>query len=353
MSSFAAFTLPLDSTKVRFKEPFVSEALNLKDAGIVPPGIYRGYTPSPQPNYVLNLNVDAVSGDSVAVVETTQHYNLTARSNLQIVLDMTGQVVFPIFVVLRTEYGITPTPLAGFTSSKVMVVQTTIDNGDPQKLHTGDVKLCKVLGFIGTVPNISQAIPTERQDNGGGLVTQTQLSTQESIITATKTDGSISVVDTAGAWVNVPGPGAAPTFDLTFTPGSTGLAEVIVSGCVSLQQANVGIGISVNGVDQVPAGLDDSVSNGFAIVGGGRGGDRPSQHQGVLGFTVFIPVIGGVSVTVRLRYICNAPAIIFATILATSGHPLTMSVRYRAAASIIPARNASRLIVTDALRRVA
>lgn len=174
MASFATLTLPDNATKMRFKEPFVSEAQNLKDGGIIPPGVFRGFSPSPQAGFLLNLNVDAVKNDSVAVVETLQAYNLTVRSNVPITVDMTGQVVFPVYVVIRTEYLLSPSPLLGLTTSKVMVVETAVDNGDPQKLHDDDVKLCRVLGFVGTTPSISTAVPGDRLDNGGPLLAQRQ-----------------------------------------------------------------------------------------------------------------------------------------------------------------------------------
>lgn len=175
MASFATLTLPDQATKMRFKEPFVSEAQNLKDGGIIPPGVFRGFVPSPLPGFLMNFNLDPVRNDSVAVVETLAAYNLTVRAVAPITLDMTGQVIFPVYVVLRTEYQITPVPLGGLTTSKVMVVQTAVDNGDPQKLHDDDVKLCKVLGFVGTVPSITTVIPGDRMDNGGPLVARNQV----------------------------------------------------------------------------------------------------------------------------------------------------------------------------------
>lgn len=205
MTAFASFTLPPDATKLRFKEPFVSEAANLKDAGIIPPGIFRGFTPSPQPNFLLNFNVDVNSNDSVAAVETVQNYNLTVRTLSQIVLDLTGQVIFPVFVVLRTTYGITPTPLAGFTTSQILVVKPTLNNADPQSLNTGDIKLCKVLGFIGTVPNISVIVPSERQDNGGPLLTQAASYKGLTTLEAENATGVITVVTAPFVgWVAVP-----------------------------------------------------------------------------------------------------------------------------------------------------
>jgi hypothetical protein len=224
MTAFATFQLPDGATKLRFKEPYVSEAANLKDAGVTPPGVYRGYTPSPQPGFLLNFNVDATSLDSVAVVETPQHYNMTVRSDVQISIDMTGQVVFPVLAVLRTEYGITPSPLAGFTFSRVLVVSPTVNNANPQNLHTGDVKLCRIVGFIGTIPNTSTAPVTDRQDNGGPLVTSNQLSSSGTQYTEVEDVVSGVFVTGAGypAFSPIPSPVGA------FVQGGTGPSDVVV-----------------------------------------------------------------------------------------------------------------------------
>lgn len=175
MPSFAAVTLPDDASKLRFKEPFVSQAMNLKMAGVLPPGVYRGYVPVPQAGYILNLNLSP-QNDSVAVVETVDNFNLTVRSTTPITIDMSdgaggqGQLILPVYVVIRTAYQLSPSPLTGLTTSQILVVQTSKDNNDPTKLHDGDIKLCKVLGFVATVPTISTVVPTDRQDNGGPLI---------------------------------------------------------------------------------------------------------------------------------------------------------------------------------------
>lgn len=173
MTAFASVDLPASATKARFKEPFVSEALNLKAAGIVPPGVYRGFTPTGLAGSIVDFDVDSASGDSVAVVETPQNFNMTVRSPGKVSVDMTGHTVFPVFIVLRTDYQISPSPLTGLTTSKLVVVDTPIDNLDPTKLHDGDVKLCRVTSFIATVPQLSLGVPADRQDNGGPLITAT------------------------------------------------------------------------------------------------------------------------------------------------------------------------------------
>ncbi len=174
MADFAIVPLPDQATKIRFKEPYGSEGLNLKVAGIIPKGIYRGYIPAPQTGYILRLDPDPVAGDHVGVVETLKNYNLTVRGIGAINIDMTGQSVFPVFVVLRVYYEISAgPPLGGMTKAEIRVVRTSVDNSDPGKLHDDDVKICKVHGFVGTTPDISVIIPSDREDNGGPLLTGT------------------------------------------------------------------------------------------------------------------------------------------------------------------------------------
>lgn len=181
MAQYPIIQLPADSTKIRFKEPYASEGLNLKLAGIIPCGIFRGFNPSALPNYLLYINTDGVSNDSVAVIETspafsTARFNLTVRTTQQIVLDFMGHNFVesgPLYVVIRAQYAISPSPLVGMTDAKVLAVRTALNNADPKSLHDGDIKICKVIDCSGpgNTPVISMLIPSDRQDNGGPLPT--------------------------------------------------------------------------------------------------------------------------------------------------------------------------------------
>ncbi len=182
MAVFPIFQLPAESTKIRFKEPYVSEGMNLKDAGIVPTGIFRGYTPNARENYQLYINTDPDSNDSVAVVETppalsSARFNLTVRTTLQVVLDFSGHdfgASGPLYVVIRTQYSISQSPLVGITDAKILAVKTTLNNADPQSLHDGDIKICKVIDTsgVGNTPVISTVVPDDRDDNFGPLLTR-------------------------------------------------------------------------------------------------------------------------------------------------------------------------------------
>jgi hypothetical protein len=167
MANFPVYQIGEEAVKFRFQEPFGSDAANKKSAGVVPVGIYRGYNPNPQANYQLFVNTDGVSNDSVAVVETPQHYNLTIRNEQQLVLDFQGHTTFPVYVVLRATYSLTPHPFSGTTDAKLVTTQVT---------QPGDIKVCSVLGLGPfNVPIVDTTIGTNR-DQITGLVTQTEFS---------------------------------------------------------------------------------------------------------------------------------------------------------------------------------
>ena len=174
MAIFPMFQLPLQATKLRFKEPFLSAGLNTKFAGIVPVGIYRGFTPNPQPNFQLFINTDGAAGDSVAVIETSDHFNLTVRYVQQVVLDFAGQPLldYPLLVVIRAKYSLVEDPFNGSTDAKVLAVKPTLNNADPLSLNTGDIIICSVTGIGGgNVPTIDTSVA---DNNGGPLPTQQQ-----------------------------------------------------------------------------------------------------------------------------------------------------------------------------------
>lgn len=166
MANFPLFQMAEESVKFRFQEPFGSDAANKKSAGVTPIGIYRGYEPNPQPNYQLFVNTYGGSNDSVAVVETPTHYNLTIRTEQQLVLDFSGHTTFPVYVVLRANYSLSPHPFSGNTDAKVVTTQT---------VSPGDIKICQVTGFSGTFPVVATLDSTTR-DDVGGLVTQDEFS---------------------------------------------------------------------------------------------------------------------------------------------------------------------------------
>lgn len=170
MSIVLTQSLPAADLKIQFMEPYVSRGLNQKTEGVVPTGIYRGYTPSVLA-LQLTLATDVLSGDSVAVASSVNgslagnNYNATVNHVGDIVLDLTGVANGVYSVVLEAQYDfVSPTPLTGLTVVRIKLV----DGGD---LLTQHVILTRVTraGILLTLDN------STREDNGGALVTQSQL----------------------------------------------------------------------------------------------------------------------------------------------------------------------------------
>jgi len=252
MPNYPSFLLPDDSVKVRFKEPQVSQALNMKTDGIVPPGIYNGFTPNvgADPN-VLLLNTDPYRNDSVAVGNVynlngaiwTADYNLTIRTTLQVQLDFTGHTVFPCWVVLRPAYSIVAHPFSGLTNAQVVTINDlTVDDTDALALHHGDVKICRVNS---TGPVVYATTSVNRDDNGGHLVTQADLAVASAYA---------QVVGTYTFASNTACPGSfgsfTPAATLTLTGFRTGqlvCLSVVGSAYCNTNDGTVTLGFKVDG----------------------------------------------------------------------------------------------------------
>jgi hypothetical protein len=74
-----AYTLAVTSTKMRWREPYVTEGLNKKMAAVVPPGVYRGYRLGTHANpLTVNLARDSEYNDHIAVVQLKSGVDLTS-----------------------------------------------------------------------------------------------------------------------------------------------------------------------------------------------------------------------------------------------------------------------------------
>lgn len=105
MAAITALALSPNDFKVRWREPYVSEALNRKFAGVVPRGIYSGFALA---THAAPLTVKLVANASsahVAVYESLTAYSLTInRSGGDIVLNMAAFVGQTVYVVLYAVY---------------------------------------------------------------------------------------------------------------------------------------------------------------------------------------------------------------------------------------------------------
>jgi len=104
MPSFPSTALTPENVKMTFREPVVSEAVNLRMMG-VPRGIYRGFIPSATPgSLVLTLGVDPVGGYSNLKVGTLANVQVDIFTEASIELDFAGHTRFPVYVIARASY---------------------------------------------------------------------------------------------------------------------------------------------------------------------------------------------------------------------------------------------------------
>ena len=108
MASFPSLPLDENSIKVRYLEPFGSEAINKKDLD-TPLGIYSGFLPSVTGgSAILSLFADFTKGRSVLKVDSTNsHAAMTIAIENNIDLDFTGHdfaTNSPIYVIATADY---------------------------------------------------------------------------------------------------------------------------------------------------------------------------------------------------------------------------------------------------------
>nr|WP_233503900.1 hypothetical protein [Pseudocitrobacter sp. RIT 415] len=85
---------------VQFREPYSSGALNRKFRGIVNPGIYGGFTPSPAGGLTLQITSDSEGG--TASINIDKYYQLTVRQQAGVSLSLTAGKTS--IVVLEATY---------------------------------------------------------------------------------------------------------------------------------------------------------------------------------------------------------------------------------------------------------
>lgn len=254
MTTALVQSLPANDVKIQFMEPYVSAGLNRKTEGIIPTGIYRGFTPSVI-GMTIQLAGSVPQGDSVAVVSTLDNagvpnfYNTTVRHEGNIIVNFAAIPNGIYYLVLEVRYSlISPIPLQGVTSFNIKLV-----NGlDLLPEHVIITRATRA-GAVLTTDN------TVRQDNGGPLVTATQLTTVFSqVVSLNKTDGSFFIGPTGGAYADFPGLNS-----VVFTPGPGGSAVVFISGNGASAVSNPGsftVNFALDGVDHVTGAEGDGVA---------------------------------------------------------------------------------------------
>ena len=113
--------------KMRWREPYVTEGPNKKLAGVVPRGIYRGFSLGFHgSNMLVRVSVDPDKGDHVAVYETDT--GMTTRYSMRVeltggdfTLDLTPWPSQLVYIAIYAEYstlGTTAASLRVYTEAE-------------------------------------------------------------------------------------------------------------------------------------------------------------------------------------------------------------------------------------------
>lgn len=161
MSSFPVQAIAVDNVKAKFKEQYVSAAMNRKLAGY-PVGVYRGFTPAATGPDQLTLSPDVGFNDHVGMVEVSPAYTIHIRFTGTVVLDFTGHnwITDPVvYVCLRGDY--IPPP-AGSSSAQI---QTLLPSQIPIPGGVGFGQIVKICQVTKPGANIvvDATIPSSRQ----------------------------------------------------------------------------------------------------------------------------------------------------------------------------------------------
>jgi hypothetical protein len=171
VATYLTQSLPAETVQMGFQQPFVSNSVNRKDAGVLPSGIYRGFTPGAV-GLTLTLAKDPAEGDSVAVVNAlsailvSSRYSTTVNFDEDVVLDFTAVPNGTYVVVLEVRYDLIGlTPVTGLTEVRIKIV-------DPIDVLPQHVILLGVTR-LGVLLTLDLTIRNET----GGILTGTEFQT--------------------------------------------------------------------------------------------------------------------------------------------------------------------------------
>jgi hypothetical protein len=148
----ADYVIPSDNIQVRWKEQYVSAAVNRMFAGHYQSGVWRGFVA--QVGIVpskIELVPDVTKGDSVASYEDPDGYVLNCRLTDTIEIDFTGKVADTYYIVLQMNYDInyeTVGEINAVTSvgANDVIIAKVVLNGT-------------VITSVEQVPNVSMSVP--------------------------------------------------------------------------------------------------------------------------------------------------------------------------------------------------
>lgn len=144
-----------ENIKVKWKEPYVSEALNVKNAVAIPRGFYRGFRFSSNANpLTITVAPDSGTNDHIAVYEVNAgdnaltKYSLTIRKTGSFNLDLTALANNIVYICLYANYttsATTTAELRAYTVAEYNALSATL-KGELLILGTIDVPAA------GTIP---------------------------------------------------------------------------------------------------------------------------------------------------------------------------------------------------------
>lgn len=80
MPSTDLYLFGSSEVRMKWREPYVTEGLNARSVGTMPPGVYRGYILAPSAGVLqVTLKADALRNDHVAAVELANGFTITTR----------------------------------------------------------------------------------------------------------------------------------------------------------------------------------------------------------------------------------------------------------------------------------
>ena len=131
--------------KMRWREPYVTEGLNKKMAGVLPRGVYRGFRLAANgANMILDVLADPVKGDHVALYETdtasTERYSVRLElTSGNFTIDLTAWPSQTVYVCLYAEYSILTTTAASIRVYTVAEYNAATEKDELIVLGTVDV----------------------------------------------------------------------------------------------------------------------------------------------------------------------------------------------------------------------
>lgn len=254
MATLVTAVLPASDAQLQFQGPFISTAVNRKTTGIIPAGIFRGFSVTAL-GPIVTINADGGTGDSVAVCNTINaslvenYYNVTVRHSGNINMDFSS-AASPTVIVLEARYDLTsPTPVEGLTEVRIKAISAI----DVMPYH---VVLATATAGPNPLIDLSTADVT-----GGPLPTSSQVTTTTSPLSQVLGFATFagSIGNTGGPVVDIPTIPATVSFTLSVAK------TVLVLG--SANSVTVGEDTSAAFMFSIDAVDTPGASSGFGLNG--------------------------------------------------------------------------------------